>query len=66
MTTLTIREAADALETDPRLLRKYLRQEDRVPSPGKGGRYEIPTRFFHSSVKRTFPRWVADHTRTDS
>lgn len=59
---LTTREVAEALGTDPRTLRKYLRSDESITNAGKGGRYRF-TRGDVKSMRPRFDRWVEAHTR---
>lgn len=56
--TLSAKEVAVALETTPKRLRKFLRSDDTIESPGKGGRYLIPAGKV-STLKRKFAAWKA-------
>lgn len=55
-------ELAEKLDTDPMVLRRFLRSTDDYESPGKGGRYYIPARSF-KSLKSQYKRWEREHTR---
>lgn len=55
---LSAKEVALKLDTTPRTLRKFLRSDDKVNSPGKGGRYAITAREVNS-LKRRFDAWAA-------
>lgn len=57
-TMLTAKEIAQKLETTPRTLRKFLRSDEKVESPGKGGRYSIQANQV-TALKRRFDAWVA-------
>lgn len=57
--TLSVKEVADKLDTDPRTLRKFLRKEVRdnggtigEDTPGKGGRYAIEAKAVAGIRKR--------------
>jgi hypothetical protein len=70
MATLTTKEAAEKLGTDPRSLRKFLRSETvenggtvGEDTPGKGGRYSLEAKEFRSLQKR-FNAWSEKHTRS--
>ena len=70
MATLTTKEAAEKLGTDPRSLRKFLRSETvenggivGEDTPGKGGRYSLEAKEFRSLQKR-FTAWSESHTRS--
>lgn len=66
--TLSAKEVASKLETTPKTLRKFLRSEVRgnggtigVDSPGKGGRWEIPSGTV-TSLKKRFKVWEKEET----
>jgi len=71
MATMTTKEAAEKLGTNPRTLRKFLRAatveaggtigED---TPGKGGRWSLEVKDFRSLQKR-FDGWVEAKTKAD-
>lgn len=62
-TTLTTKEVAEKLDTDPRTLRRFLRsQASPVREVGKGNRYHIEARQFRT-LKKAFIRWHSSHTR---
>jgi hypothetical protein len=68
-TTMSVKETAEKLGTEPRTLRKFLRSEvveagGKVgeDTPGKGGRYSLEARSFNSLQKR-FTAWSEKHTR---
>lgn len=62
--SLTAREVAEAVGTDPKTLRRFLRANDSYKSPGSGGRYSF-TQKDVAPLKRAFVKWVADKpTRT--
>lgn len=70
MATLTTKETAEKLGTEPRTLRKFLRSEaveagGKVgeDTPGKGGRYSLEAKEFRSLQKR-FEAWQEAHTRS--
>lgn len=70
MATLTTKETAEKLGTDPRTLRKFLRAEavengGKVgeDTPGKGGRYSLEATQFRALQKR-FTTWSEAHTRS--
>jgi hypothetical protein len=58
MATITPKEFAAKVESDPRTVRKFLRSIDRVESPGKGGRYAIEAKQV-ASLKKGFNAWIA-------
>jgi hypothetical protein len=57
--TMTTATLADALDTDPRTLRKFLRSSaSPVPSVGKGSRYSLPaTKAALSDFGKKFAAW---------
>lgn len=59
--TMTTADLADALETDPRTLRKFLRSAaSPVPSVGKGKRYTLPgTKAALTDFGKKFNAWNA-------
>lgn len=62
MTTRTVKEIATDFETDPRTLRKFLR--DTLPKdeqPGKGSRYAIEAKQVRT-LKKQFMTWVEART----
>ena len=64
MATRTVKEIAVEFETDPRTLRKVLR--DTLPKedqPGKGSRYAIEARSVRS-LKKQFATWVEARNAT--
>jgi predicted transcriptional regulator len=70
MATLTTKEIAEKIGTEPRTLRKFLRSEavesgGKVgeDTPGKGGRYSIEAKEFRGLQKR-FEAWSEAHTRS--
>lgn len=63
-TTLSAKELAARLETDPRTLRKFLRANARshgAQTPGKGSRWSIEAREVRS-LKKAFLAWDAART----
>jgi hypothetical protein len=57
---LTAKEVAQALDTDPRTLRKFLRADAKAngtETPGKGSRYAIEAKQVRS-LKTRFNRWI--------
>lgn len=59
--TLTAKEIATRFNTDPRTLRKFLRNDAKVndtETPGKGSRYAIEAKSLKSLQKR-FDAWIA-------
>lgn len=56
--TLTAREVAEAIDTDPKTLRRFLRANDSYANPGSGGRYSF-TQKDVVPLKRAFAKWVA-------
>ena len=70
MATMTTKEAAEKLGTEPRTLRKFLRSETvenggtvGEDTPGKGGRYSLEAKEFRS-LKKRFDAWTEAHTRS--
>lgn len=55
-TLLTTREVAEELGTDPRTLRKFLRDDSTIENAGKGNRYEF-RRNQLKSLKKGFASW---------
>lgn len=60
--TLTTAQVAEALETNPRTLRKFLRADAKAQGttdalPGKGSRYSIEKRQV-APLKKRFTAWV--------
>lgn len=57
--TMTTATLADALDTDPRTLRKFLRSSaSPVPSVGKGSRYSLPaTKAALTDFGKKFAAW---------
>lgn len=53
---LTTREVAEELGTDPRTLRKFLRDDSTIENAGKGNRYEF-RRNQLKSLKKGFAAW---------
>lgn len=62
---MTTRAFADALGTDPKTLRKFLRASTpRDQHPGKGGRWVLPgTKSAISSARKSFAKWQADEAK---
>lgn len=65
--TLSVKEVADKLDTDPRTLRKFLRKEVKdaggtigEDTPGKGGRYAIEAKAVAGIRKRFAAFQVAE------
>jgi hypothetical protein len=57
MAAITTAELADALETDPRTVRKFLRSEDgKNAKVGKGSRWSIEKREV-ASLRKRFAKW---------
>jgi hypothetical protein len=70
MATLTTKEAAEKLGTEPRTLRKFLRSETvenggtvGEDTPGKGGRYSLEAKEFRS-LKKRFDAWSEKRVRS--
>lgn len=60
MTTLTPKELATRLDTDPRTIRKFLRSEDGMNMKvGKGQRWAIEAKSVRS-LKSRFTKWNAE------
>lgn len=66
--TLTAKELAQELNTDPRTVRKFLRHRTKAAggvigedTPGKGGRYGIEKRQV-KTLRKEFTAWVAAKT----
>jgi hypothetical protein len=59
---MTTRQFADALGTDPKTVRKYLRDSTpRDEHPGKGGRWVLPgTKTAISKHRKSFAKWQKD------
>jgi hypothetical protein len=64
MATITAKELANRLDTDPRTVRKFLRDNAKAQggevgkdTPGKGKRYAIEAREV-ASLKKGFAAWV--------
>jgi hypothetical protein len=57
-TMLSAKEVALKLDTTPRTLRKFLRSDEKVESPGKGGRYALAATQVNA-LKRRFDAWSA-------
>lgn len=60
MTSLTAREVADQVGTDPKTLRRFLRADVTYNNPGSGGRYvfkesDVPT------IKKRFDAWCKNN-----
>ena len=62
MTEMTTRAFADALGTDPKSLRKFLRATTpRDQHPGKGGRWVLPgSKSAIASARKSFLQWQKD------
>jgi len=59
---LTTREFAEAIGTDPKTLRKFLRSTTpRDEQPGKGGRWVLPgTKSVLTKARKDFAKWQKD------
>lgn len=55
---LSAKEVAQKLDTTPRTLRKFLRSDEKVESPGKGGRYALAATQVNA-LKKRFDAWSA-------
>ena len=64
-TELTTRAFADAIGTDPKTLRRYLRASTpRDEQPGKGGRWVLPgSKSAIAKHRKAFAAWQADEAR---
>lgn len=61
--TLTTKEVAEELGTDPKTFRRFLRSADSPVTPvGQGNRYGIERRQLRTLTK-AFNAWQARHTR---
>lgn len=58
---LSTREAADALNTTPKLLRQFLRQDDTFGGVGSGARYSIEEANV-PALKARFTKWAEGKT----
>lgn len=56
MATITPKEFAQKVQSDPRTVRKFFRSLDTVESPGKGGRYAIEAKQVKSLTTK-FNAW---------
>lgn len=56
MATITPKEFAQKVDSDPRTVRKFFRSLDSVESPGKGGRYAIEAKQVKSLTTK-FNKW---------
>lgn len=56
----TPNELAALLDTTPYKVRKYLRADNRIDNPGRGGRWLIPAHFATTSLIRRFRNWDAE------
>lgn len=70
--TLTVKEVADQLDTDPRTLRKFLRKEVRdaggkvgEDTPGKGGRYALEAKQV-TQLRKRFAAWEVKESEARS
>lgn len=59
---LSARELAERIGTDPKTLRRFLRENDSFRNPGSGGRYEF-TEKEAQSAERAFKVWRANSPR---
>lgn len=63
--TMTTKEVAAELETDPKTLRKFLRSEDSgVDGVGQGKRYEISAQKVRT-LKKAFVTWAETHQKAN-
>jgi hypothetical protein len=65
MATITPKEFAAKVESDPRTVRKFFRTLDSVESPGKGGRYAIEAKQVRSLATK-FAKWDATRNAVES
>lgn len=65
---MTTREFADAIGTDPKSLRKYLRDSTpRDEQPGKGGRWVLPgTKTAIAKHRKQFAAWQAEQAKAQA
>lgn len=67
-TTLTPKELAVKLQSDPRTVRKFLRAEAKAngtETPGKGSRWAIEAKQVRSLAKK-FAAWVAEAAEAEA
>lgn len=67
MATMTPKEIAQELDTDPRTVRKFLRSDAKergIETPGKGSRWAIEKRELRS-MRTRFNKWVAARTPSE-
>ena len=63
---MTTAQVADALETTPRTLRKFLRSDaSGVEGVGKGSRYAIEAKQIRS-LRSRFAKWTAAQAKDDA
>lgn len=63
MATINIQELSEALQTQPRTARKFLRSVTPADEqPGKGGRWQIEKAKVRS-LKKQFTTYLEEHTR---
>lgn len=68
MTEMTTRAFAEAIGTDPKSLRKFLRDSTpRDEHPGKGGRWVLPgTKQAIAKARRDFVKWQAEQAQAQA
>lgn len=62
---MNTREAAEQLKTDPKRLRRFLRQDPTYRNAGQGGRYEFTDKDIPTLRKR-FETWVIATAKPDN
>jgi hypothetical protein len=62
---MTTKDFAAAIGTDPKTLRKYLRDSTaKADQPGKGGRWVLPgTKAHIAATRKSFAKWNADQAK---
>jgi hypothetical protein len=66
--TMTTKDFAAALSTDPRTVRKYLRSvTPKSEQPGKGSRWELPgTKTAIAKHRKQFTKWTEDEAKRNA
>jgi hypothetical protein len=66
--TMTTKDFASALSTDPRTVRKYLRSiTPKSEQPGKGSRWELPgTKTAIAKHRKQFAKWTEDEAKRNA
>lgn len=66
--TMTTKDFAAALSTDPRTVRKYLRSvTPKADQPGKGSRWELPgTKTAIAKHLKQFTKWTEDEAKRNA